>query len=141
MDDAKTRDNPGHAGSSGDPVFLGLSRNSVARDLVAVLLKKERFSVEVSATPEDAVERLRAKRFAGVFVDMRVEGLLDYEVLSELRAADSEVKLVILAGEGDPETAEWAAKVQAETVLTRPFEGDSIVRTARLIAGPAEGTL
>ena len=124
MDDAKTRDNPGHAGSSGDPVFLGLSRNSVARDLVAVLLKKERFSVEVSATPEDAVE-----------------GLLDYEVLSELRAADSEVKLVILAGEGDPETAEWAAKVQAETVLTRPFEGDSIVRTARLIAGPAEGTL
>jgi len=134
MDDARTKDNPGYPGSPGGPVFLGLSRNSVARDLVAVLLKKERFSVEISATPEDAVARLRAKRFAGAFVDMQADGLLAYEVLPRLRAADSEVKLVVLAGEGDPEIAEWAAKVHAETVLIRPFEGDAIVRTARTIA-------
>ena len=138
MNTSETRDNPRR---SERPTFLAVSRQSVSRDLLTLILKNNQFGVEAVATSAEAVKSLRAKRLAGALIDMRVQALESKETLLKLREADSEIKLVILADEGDARIAEWAAEVRAETVLTRAFEGDVILHTVKAIAESAEGAL
>ena len=128
---------PDHQGEAGgSSLVLTVSGDRIARDLMAVILKRHGLGAE-AATPEAAIDRLRFGRFTAVLVDARPQALVPREVLLGLRGAAGRLRFVILADEGDAEVRGWAREVRAPLVLTRPFEGDALIRALRGTDGPA----
>ena len=119
--------------------FLVISDDSVGLDLAAVILKRQGFKATVAVDLEEARSALEAEAFSAVLVDVRPTALRGMEILEGLwPVLQSEgEKLVLLADEGDEKvlSSEMAA---AAAVLTRPFEGDALLRAVEPFAGPVE---
>jgi DNA-binding NtrC family response regulator len=104
-----------------------VSRDSVTRDLVAVLCKKDGFLVDEAETASDARMHLDADPFFACVVDVRPAFSRGPALLRELGATRID-NLVLIAGEGDSETPATVEITGAVAALTRPFEGDAIMR-------------
>jgi DNA-binding NtrC family response regulator len=130
-----------------------VSRDSVARDLLAVLCKKHGFLVDEAETASDArmlLDALRQRsgpraerrRGAGPFfacvVDVRPFFSRGPALLQELGATGIE-NLVLIADEGNGETPAAAEAAGAVAVLARPFEGDAIIRILGGLTAPRGG--
>jgi DNA-binding response OmpR family regulator len=104
------------------------------RLLCRVNLELERFDVREAATLADARRALDEAQVDLVLLDVHIAGEDGRDLLEELRAAESTVKVVMLTGSVDVTMGKFDA---ADRVVVKPFEPLELVAVVRELVGSA----
>ena len=118
----------GRASSGKDPNskerILVLSNDAVMRDLVAVILKQNRFAVLEASGCSEAKAFISSGRVAALVVDVRNVAPEGRWFVESTGVERPKVPLLLIGDEGDREYLAGVAK--AGVVVDRPFEGNAI---------------
>jgi DNA-binding response OmpR family regulator len=104
------------------------------RLLCRVNLELEGFRVLEAATLDEARSVLEAEPPEVVLLDVHISGEDGRDLLEELRAAESPVKVVMLTGSVDVTLSRFDA---ADRVVVKPFEPLELVSVVRQLVGSA----
>ena len=94
--------------------------------LLSQFFEKRDWSVLRAATGERALSQYASQRPDLVLLDLELPDMNGLPVLRRLRAEDPEVRVIMLTGHGDIETAVEAMRIGAENFLTKPFDLDHL---------------
>ncbi len=101
------------------------------RLLCRVNLELDGYRVLEAATLDDARATLEAEHVDALLLDVHVGGASGYDLLDELRAGESDVRVALLTGE-----AEISPRGrQAEAVLGKPFTIEELTGTVCRLTG------
>lgn len=115
--------------------FLIVSRDSLARDLLSVILKRAGNTVFVASSPEEGLSIIRRVRITIAFLDGRAESMVEPESLRSFRSCGSRIGLVLLADEKNDSALGEAVEIGAQAVLSKPFDGDNVLRLVDRLIG------
>jgi DNA-binding response OmpR family regulator len=90
------------------------------------ILVKKGFDVDQAVTKDEALEKIQARTYPLVLLDLRVPGVKGLELLKALRDQNPESKVIIITGYASIETAVEAARLGAIDYLAKPFTPDEI---------------
>ena len=129
------------------PFVLLADDNEGTRTLIRALLKPE-FEVEVATDGQEAIERLKSRRYAAILLDLLMPVTDGFSVLDFLTAEHPELLtrvIVVTAVISERELAR-VRTYSAGALILKPFEIDVLVATVRQISGhdpllPLPGTL
>lgn len=114
--------------------LLLVEDNEVEREGLAIILRREGFSVTEAATGNEALAALRAHRPDLLLLDMLLPGsrLDGWSLLDNLRQIPewSRIPVLIITGLGIA-NSEWAVSLGARDVVRKPIEADEIVQKIR----------
>src|SRR5512137_2675033 len=96
------------------------------RTVLATELSEEGFSVDVAENGSRAMELLEAREYDVALLDLSMPALTGIEVLTQVRARDIPVEVVLLTAHGTVSTAVEAIKLGAYDFLTKPFKLDEV---------------
>ena len=107
------------------------------------ILSKKDYQVDQAATKEAALEKIAAKAYELVLLDLRIPGVQGLELLAAIRAAQPQARVIIITGYASIETAKEAARMGAMDYLPKPFTpGEIRGATERaLVQRPSGGAL
>lgn len=80
------------------------------------------FRVETATTGHTALESLTRLPMPVVFLDLRLPDGSGLDVLSQFKARDPSVRVVVISGQSDPETIQEALRRGANEYLTKPLD-------------------
>lgn len=86
------------------------------------------YDVEEAASGEEALERLRARTFDVVLLDIHLPGIQGVELMQCICRLCPDISLIILTGQPDLESAIGAVKCRAVDYLIKPVGLDELVR-------------
>jgi DNA-binding response OmpR family regulator len=126
--------------ASGVGTVLVVDDEPSLRLLCRVNLEMAGMRVLESGTIPDARRVLESEPVDVALLDVHVAGHDGRDLLDELRAAESPVRIVFLTGSADIRGARLAA---ADAVLAKPFEPDELVAIIRRLvsATPVDSTM
>ena len=105
-------------------------------------MEQRGFATIVAASVAEGIELGSASPPAYAVVDLRLEDGNGMEVVQALRAARSDIRIVILTGYGNIATAVRAIKAGAVDYLTKPVDADTVaaalLETERALPPPPE---
>ena len=116
---------------------LVVSCDSVTRDLLAVILKKDGYAVEEVETIPEAKPHLETRALFACIVDGRSLFSAGRELLRGLTAKPA--FLVVLTDEENGELLTAAAAAGAAAVLTQPFQRNAILQVLKNLDAPSGG--
>jgi len=90
-------------------------------------LRVEDFDVDVAGSGRLALERVAAKTYEVILLDVRMPDLDGLEVLSALREAGSAVPVIVMSGHGSIETAVEAVRNGAHDFLEKPIATERLL--------------
>jgi DNA-binding NtrC family response regulator len=82
--------------------------------------------VDQAVTKDDALEKIQARPYKLVLLDLRIPGVRGLELLKALRDQNPEAKVIIITGYASIETAVETARLGAIDYLAKPFTPDEI---------------
>ncbi len=123
-----------------DTRILVVDDERPVRDAVVDFLSDEGYHVLSAASGAEAIELVRAGRFALCILDLRMPGMSGTELALELRAMEPGIKLLIITGSPDfvPGRSLHAIGIGPEDTLVKPYELGSLAEKVRRLLG--EGT-
>ncbi|MGC8826207.1 MAG: response regulator, partial [Anaerolineae bacterium] len=89
------------------------------------------YEVEEAASGEEALERLRARAADLVLLDIHLPGLEGVELMERICRLCPGIKLIILTGQPDLESAIGAIKCRALDYLIKPVDLDELLSAVR----------
>lgn len=98
------------------------------RELIADVLRSRGHEVELAATGEQALERLAARPFDLLVLDVVLPGISGFEVLAALGSHVPRPRAVVMTGRTDYGTFARAVRGGAEAYVVKPFELALLVR-------------
>ncbi|MEJ2588394.1 MAG: sigma-54 dependent transcriptional regulator [Deltaproteobacteria bacterium] len=98
----------------------------IMRESLKGWLERDGYQVEMSASGEAALERLKNVKFDILLVDMKMEGMSGLEVLKEVKQSDPDVAVVIITAYGSISNAIDAMKMGAYDYLLKPFDPNEL---------------
>ncbi|MEO5825906.1 MAG: sigma-54 dependent transcriptional regulator [Gemmatimonadales bacterium] len=101
------------------------------REVLKQVLGYEGYRVEVAASGGEALTAYRARPFDLVFLDVKMQGIDGLDTLEQLRAIDSDVRVVMISGHGTIATAVQAVKQGAFDFLEKPLDADRLLVTVQ----------
>ena len=99
--------------------------DDLARILRASLVVEE---VECACDAHDALTRLAAHPFDGVFLDVRMPGLDGVQVLRKIREINGDVPVIMVTANEDVSLAKETLKLGAFDYVAKPFDFDYLDR-------------
>jgi DNA-binding response OmpR family regulator len=90
------------------------------------ILTRKGYEVDQAFSKEEALQKLEARSYSVVLLDLRMPGIKGLELLSAVRVLRSEAKVIIITGYASIETAVEAARMGALYYLPKPFTPDEI---------------
>jgi len=90
------------------------------------ILAKKGYHVDQAVTKDDALDKIQARPYKLVLLDLRIPGVKELELLKTLRDRNPEAKVIIITGYASIETAVEAARLGAIDYLAKPFTPDEI---------------
>ena len=90
------------------------------------ILAKKSYKVDQAATKEDALNKIAAKAYELVLLDLRIPGVRGLELLTAIREAQPKARVIIVTGYASIDTAKEAARMGAVDYLPKPFTPDEI---------------
>ncbi len=117
-----------------DRTLLVVDDDEVFRTRLSSALARRGFIVESAAGVEEAARRAATFRPAFAVVDLRMPDGSGLDLVETLRAARSDVRIVVLTGYGNIATAVAAIKQGAVDYLAKPADADD-VEAALLASG------
>lgn len=93
---------------------------AVNNNIRKILAKKD-YRVDQAATKEEALSKIAAKGYELVLLDLRIPGVQGLELLSAIRDAQPQARVIIVTGYASIDTAKEAARMGAVDYLPKPF--------------------
>ncbi len=97
------------------------------RESLEVLLTAEGYAVDGADSGVSGMKRLRQKSYDVVLLDVMMPGKNGLEVLSEIRAMDRDLAVVMITAFGSVENAVTAIKAGANDFITKPWDNDKLL--------------
>lgn len=107
------------------PPILVVDDDAGLRQLMQWALEDEGYRVESAADAEQALEHIRRAVPRLVVLDMTLPGRDGAAVADAMRAAGYRVPIVLVTGDGDPQSK--AERVGARAFLRKPFRMDDLI--------------
>ncbi len=103
------------------------------RELIGGFLKKQGHEVLLAASGAEALGHVRGRQVDLVLSDCRMPAMSGPDLLSEMKAVNPEIPLILMTAYGTVETAVQAMKEGAADYLTKPLDLEELlVRLARV---------
>jgi two-component system response regulator PilR (NtrC family) len=96
------------------------------REMLAIMLTKEGFTVETAHNRAQAAEALSKRGADMVITDVRLPDGDGIEILRHVKAAAPETAVIVMTAYGSTESAVGAMKLGAHDYLTKPFDVDEL---------------
>jgi DNA-binding NtrC family response regulator len=96
------------------------------RELLARILAGENYSIQQASSGEEALKLLQERSVDLILTDLRLKGMSGLQLLSEARALDPEIVVIVMTAYASVETAVEAMRKGAYDYLTKPFINDEI---------------
>jgi len=96
------------------------------REMLAIMLEKERYEVVTAASRAEASQVLARRSVDLVITDLRLPDGDGIEILRHVRSGSPETVVILMTAYGSTETAVAALKLGAHDYLIKPFEVDEL---------------
>ncbi len=106
--------------------ILAVDDMEINRDHLKKVLEVDGHHVETAADAQSALEQLRGKTFHLVITDLRMPDLSGLDLLSQLRAEQFPVGVIVLTAYGDTADALRTMKAGADDFLIKPYDPDHL---------------
>ena len=106
--------------------ILVVDDENIMRNALVDVLEDKGFIIDGVESGEEALERLKKKRYEVVLTDLKMSGMGGIELLREIKKFDSSIDVVVMTAYGTIETAVEAMKSGAIDFVTKPFSFDEI---------------
>jgi len=90
------------------------------------ILMKNDYHVDQAVTKAEALEKIEARPYKLVLLDLKIPGVKGLELLQAIRDKNPEAKVIIITGYASIETAVESARQGAVDYLPKPFTPDEI---------------
>jgi CheY-like chemotaxis protein len=98
---------------------------AVNNNIRKILIKND-YDVDQAVTKAEALEKIQARPYTLVLLDLKIPGVKGLELLNAIRAKNPETKVIIITGYASIETAVESARQGAIDYLPKPFTPDEI---------------
>ena len=102
------------------PVLIVDDEKNIRLTLSQALESME-LDIDTAVNGEEALVKLREKRFGLILLDLKMPGMDGMEVLREVRAVRPDIKVIIITAHGTIESAIEAMKLGAIDFIQKPF--------------------
>jgi len=106
--------------------ILIVDDEAIMRESLAGWLERDGHYIEKAGSGEEALERIKAKRFDILLVDIKMSGISGLDVLKNVKESDSDVEVVMITAYGSIPTAIEAIKNGAYDYLLKPFDPNEL---------------
>lgn len=107
--------------------MLVVDDDEVFRNRLCRAFSERDWAADAVSNGDDALKYARDRSPDLVLVDLRMPGMGGLDLVQELRAVDSSMKIVMLTGYGSIPTAVSAMKRGADSYLSKPIDVDQIL--------------
>ncbi|MFC1858476.1 response regulator [Thermodesulfobacteriota bacterium] len=90
------------------------------------ILAKKNYLVDQAVTKDEAFEKINARSYDLVLLDLKMPGVKDLELLKTIRDARPEAKVIIITGYASIDTAVESARLGVIDYLPKPFTPQEI---------------
>src|SRR5690606_16584301 len=111
--------------------ILVIDDEEVMREVLDALLSREGYDVRLASDGHAGLELARTMAFDAAIVDVMMPGIDGLTVLSELKAIDEDLPVVMVTAFASVETALTAMKKGAFDYVTKPFKNDEVAAVVR----------
>ncbi len=98
----------------------------IMRESLAGWLERDGHYVEKAGSGEEALEKIKEKRFDILLVDIKMEGISGLEVLKRVKESDPDVEVIMITAYGSISSAIEAMKSGAYDYLLKPFDPNEL---------------
>jgi two-component system, NtrC family, response regulator PilR len=106
--------------------ILVIDDEASMREMLAIMLRKEGYAVEIAANRNTAAAMLDRGPVHMVITDIKLPDGDGIEILRHVKAASPETAVVVMTAYGTTETAVAALKLGAQDYLVKPFDVDEL---------------
>ncbi len=106
--------------------ILVVDDEQMLRDLLAKILGKEGYEVEIAIDGQDALDKLRDQRFDLLISDIKMPRLNGFELLKMARESYPQMGIIMMTAYGDSYTVKDALMLGADEYITKPFKSYEI---------------
>jgi len=117
--------------ASSHGTVLVIDDEEVMREVLDALLSREGYDVRLASDGHAGLELARTMAFDAAIVDVMMPGIDGLTVLSELKAIDEDLPVVMVTAFASVETALTAMKKGAFDYVTKPFKNDEVAAVVR----------
>ncbi|MBI5360269.1 MAG: response regulator [Planctomycetes bacterium] len=100
---------------------------------MAEALESLGLEIDTAADGEEAVSKLKAKRFALVLLDIVMPGIGGMDVLADIHKTNPDTRVIIVTAHGSIESAVEALKMGACDFIEKPFVPDKLRELVRRV--------
>jgi len=90
------------------------------------ILAKKGFQVDQAVTKDEALDKIGARPYKLILLDLKIPGVKGLELLQAIRDNNPEAKVIMITGYASIETAVEATRMGAVDYLPKPFTPDEI---------------
>jgi DNA-binding NtrC family response regulator len=123
---SRPRTDAGHGGS-----VLIIDDEVAIRESLETLLEFEGYSVESAETGEDGLARLSERAFDLVLLDFALPDRNGLEILSDIRARDSHLAVIMITAYGTLDNAVRAMQQGATNFIQKPWDNEKLLADVR----------
>ena len=119
----------------GSPSFLIVDDDDAIRRLVSTVLRRERYETDDAANGKEAIEKLAARSYDALFLDLMMPICDGYEVLAFLRRQPGRQSVVVMTADtrGTPDLD----GTPVHRILHKPFDLADVLEAASACLEPS----
>jgi DNA-binding NtrC family response regulator len=111
--------------AGGERVLI-VEDDDLMRELMTKILAGEHYHIFQASSGEEALQLIQEQTIDLVLTDLRLAGMSGLQLLTEIRALDQEIVVIMMTAYASVETAVEAMRKGAYDYLTKPFINDEI---------------
>ena len=102
-----------------------------SRESTCQLLRRAGFECDCAADADRALERLRARLYDLLLVDLRMPRNSDLQLVREARETDPHLPVIVMTGQPSAESAILSLEMAVSAYLTKPLDEDGLLACVR----------
>src|SRR5215472_15865011 len=134
MSEAAVLTRPRTEASHGGSILI-IDDEAAIRESLETLLEFEGYSVESTETGEEGLARLSERTFDLVLLDFALPDRNGLEILSEIRARDSQLAVIMITAYGTLDNAVRAMQKGATNFIQKPWDNEKLLADVRASVG------
>jgi DNA-binding NtrC family response regulator len=124
-----------HRDASSAGAVLIIDDEAEIRESLQTLLELEGFEVETAGTGEEGLARIGEHPFDLILLDLALPGSDGMEILSEIRAHDLHLPVIMITAYGTVENAVRAMQSGAANFVQKPWDNEKLLADVRAAVG------
>jgi DNA-binding NtrC family response regulator len=111
---------------AGGERILIVEDEELMRELLTKILASENYRIYQASSAEEALKLMQDQAFDLVLTDLRLKSMNGLQLLTEVRALDPEIVVIVMTAYASVETAVEAMRKGAYDYITKPFINEEI---------------